>query len=331
MVLVNDTLPEPSTARRAWNPATLGTSCCILSAFCYTGANICLRQLASLEIDPAWVICLKEGVTVVVVGPWLVIQWARGRRWSFPTGALWALVAAGVVVQLAGNLPAQWAFGVVGLAVSMPAMFGVMLTASALIGLFLLGERLTPRSVAAVLLLVGSIALLCAGSATAGAEPAVAVPHPGRAFLGIGAACLAGAMYAALGATIRHTSRLAVPPTVTVFVVTAMGVLSLGAVSWIHLGPQQLLATGRYELAWMLAAGVFNLVAFLLITKGLQLTTLVHANVLNASQVAVGAVAGILLFAEPGGVWVMWGIGLTVMGTILIGHPPDEEQAMETV
>ena len=81
----------------------------------------------------------------------------------------------------------------------------------------------------------------------------------------------------------------------------------------------------------MLASGVFNLLGFLLITKGLQLTTLVHANVLNASQVALAAVAGILFFHEPNNAWLVTGIVLTIVGIFHIGRDKDEEEAMEAV
>jgi hypothetical protein len=45
-----------------------GTAYCIVSALCYTAANICLRKLAALEADEMWVTCVKEVVTVSVIG-----------------------------------------------------------------------------------------------------------------------------------------------------------------------------------------------------------------------------------------------------------------------
>ena len=88
---------------------------------------------------------------------------------------------------------------------------------------------------------------------------------------------------------------------------------------------------GPHVTNWMLAAGTFNLVAFLAITKGLQLTTVVHANVLNASQVAMGALAGMILFKESLNSWMVLGICVTIAGVLLIGRAPDEAQAMECV
>ena len=50
----------------------------------------------------------------------------------------------------------------------------------------------------------------------------------------------------------------------------------------------------------MLTAGVANLIAFLLVTKSLQMISVVRFNVLNNGlTTALSAVMGIALFAEP--------------------------------
>lgn len=305
----------------------VGTACCVLSAFCYTAANICLRKLAALDADEMWVTCIKEVVTVSVIGPWLLIRALRGLPVLPPPRLLFVLVLTGLAVQLAGNLSVQWAFGVVGLAVTLSAIFGVMLTASAVFAFLFLGERVVPRSMTAIALLVLSVALLELG---AGAANGTTVNSAGETLgsfwivLGVAAACLAGLMFATLSTVIRSTVSARVPISTIVFVITGMGVLSLGPLSAWRLGPGILLHTEPQQMAWMLAAGTFNLVAFLAITKGLQLTTVVHANVLNASQVAMGAVAGIVLFHESLNGWMVLGICLTIVGVLLIGRPADE-------
>jgi drug/metabolite transporter (DMT)-like permease len=333
----------------------VGIAYCVASAVFYTAANICLRQLTTLEVDPAWVICIKETVTVGVIGPWLAFQAFRGRPVMPPPRALAALVLTGLAIQLAGNLPMQWSFGVVGIAIALPAVFGVMLTASAVMGWVLLKEAVSSRSMAAIGFLVCSIVLLSAGVATEGAvdyrpgveaadvapspaggdapiEPAGDVPVVPRqlsllwVILGVGASCLAGALFALLTITIRFTATARVPVTSIVFVITGMGVLSLGSLSLGRLGPDHLMATRPEQLAWMVAAGVCNLIAFLAITKGLQMTTVVHANVLNASQVAMGAMAGVLLFHESLNVWSTLGIVLTIVGVVLFRQPEAEQE-----
>ncbi len=149
--------------------------------------------------------------------------------------------------------------------------------------------------------------------------------------LGVGAACLAGVLFAGQTVVIRTTASRAVPVCTIVLVITGMGVLSLGPLSLWRLGPDHLLGTPPGQLAMMLAAGTFNLLAFLAITKGLQYTTAVHANVLNAGQVAMGAVVGVALFGESWNAWVVAGVSLTIVGQFLVSQPPHDEQEVPSV
>jgi len=291
-----------------------------------------------------WVICNKELVSVVAVGPWLLYQTFRGTpvlpRHPEGTRLLALLVLVGLANQVGANLGLQWALGVVGLAVSTPVVFGVMLTASALLGLGFLGERVSRRSILAIGLLLAALVLLgaatyatCPGdtpqAAQASSGPDSRLAGPLLLALGIGAPCLAGAIYAVLTTTIRHAVTSAVPIGTIVFITTLMGVLSLGPLSAYRLGAPQLLATPPEQIAWMAAAGTLNLIAFLAITKGLQLTTVVHANVLNASQVAMAAVAGTVIFAEPRTPWLLVGVGLTILGVVLIDRPEQADRHVD--
>lgn len=300
-----------------------GTVCCILSALGYTAANICMRRLAALNCDPAWATCNKELVTVVVIGPWLVVRWLR-RRAALPRWPVLAvLILVGLATQLGGNLAVQWALGVVGLAVTIPVIFGVMLTASAAMGRVLLGERVSRRSTAAIGLLIVSLVFLGISAGTAGKSISTG-SGPMLIAAAVGASCLAGAIYALLTITIRRTVTGSTSLTAIVFIITATGVISLGPMAFYRLGAEQLLSTPAEHAAWMLAAGAFNLVAFLAITKGLELTTIVHANMLNASQVAMAALAGLVLFHEPINQWLILGAAITILGIILIDRPEEE-------
>jgi drug/metabolite transporter (DMT)-like permease len=301
----------------------LGIGCCLLAAVGYTAANICLRQLAEIRIDPAWVICIKETVAVTLVGPWLLFQIVRRERVPLPGRALAVLTLVGLTTQLAGNVVLQWAFGVVGLAVSMPVVFGAMLIGSAVIGVVVFHELLPIRSFMAVAVVIGSVALLSIGAAGQEDNLATADVPSGvlAVLLGIGGAAMAGITYAGLGAAVRYAGNAGVTVTTTVVVVTGVGMVSLGVLSLTRLGPAEMLATPPHALAWMVASGLCNVIAFVFITIGLQLTTLVHANVLNASQVALGAAAGILVFQEPRNSWLLCGIAMTIAGMMLLGHP----------
>jgi drug/metabolite transporter (DMT)-like permease len=310
-------------------PATAGIACCVVSTLGYSAANIIMGWLSKPEMhcDPAWATCNKEMVTVLVVGPWLVAQALRGLP-TLPKGRpLVLLVLAGLATQLGGNAPMQWAYGVAGVAVMVPALFAFMLTAVAILGKALLGEEVSLRTMAAIGVLFASLALLGVGAGQA--NPADAVPaHGGSPWViaaAVTVACLAGVIYALLSITIRHcvtgTTRLSA----VVVIITGIGALTLAPLSVARLGITQLAQTPPEHFGWMTAAGLCNLVAFLALTRGLQLISAVHVNLLNAAQVALSAAGGMLVLGEPRNAWLVCGIVLTIVGIFTIGRPASEE------
>ena len=219
----------------------LGTACCLLAAVGYSGANICLRQLAEIKADPAWVICLKETTAVVLLGPWLLWQLARGVRPAVQPRALMILISAALAVQLIGNLGIQWSLGVVGLVISLPMVFGALLVGSAVIGMTLFHESLSRRSLVAVVAVVGSIVLLSVG-ATGQHDASVDTSGLFLTLLAMAAAGAGGTAFAGLGAALRYAATARIPITVTVVVVTGTGTLSLGTLCLFRLGPAEMLA-----------------------------------------------------------------------------------------
>ncbi len=344
-----DAPPSPGTRPFGLSPAVAGTACCVVSALGYSGANVCLRKLAQLQADEMWVVCNKELVTVAVVGPWLLWRAARRLPVLPPPKTLAILLAVGLAVQMGANLGVQFAMGVVGLAIAVPSIFGVMLTASAVLGRVVLGERVSRRSMAAIGVLLASLPLLgvaadVARQAPSEASTAAAVTDDGddateattakpdahgplTVAAAVAAACLAGAIYSVLTITIRHTVSGSTNIGTVVFFVTVTGVISLGGLSIYRLGIPALVNTPPIQLAWMLAAGTLNLIAFLAISKGLELTTVVQVNVLNASQVAMAALAGLIWFAEPPSVWLILGVCVTIAGVVMIDRPVEVDPA----
>lgn len=304
------------------DPSVLGAIFCATAALLYAITNICLRQLA-VDANPLWAICVKETVSVAIVGPMLVYYGLRGVR-LFPRGrTLATIVLVGLATQLLGNVPVLWALSVVGLSIAIPVVVGVTLVAGALAGWLFLGEAVTVRSGIAMGLLILAVALLSLGAGqtnqSVAGESAQRI-GPLWVALGVGAACMAGCTFALLSLTIRSSVTGAVPPVVMVFLITAMGTLSLGPLSLAQLGPHGLLETQPADFQVMLLAGLLNLAAFASITKGLQLTTIVHANVLSAAQTALAAVTGMLIFDEPPNSAMVLGVLLTVVGIVLIDH-----------
>ncbi|MEE8450582.1 MAG: DMT family transporter [Thermoguttaceae bacterium] len=302
------------------SPTAAGTVYCAISALGYTGANICMRQLTELHCDTFWAVFNKELVTVVAAGAWIL--WYRP---AWPSmRVLGVLMAVGLAVQTIANPGMQWAFGVVGLAVTVPTIFGAMLTATAVLEFSVLGERLSRRSVFAIGLLLGSLALL--GVAAGAAGKSISLADSTLVAMGVGTACVAGAIYSVLTITIRHTVTGDTPKSAILLVTTSMAIVTLGPLCVYRFGVQELLNTPAEQVWWMLAAGILNLIAFIAIAKGLELTTAVHANMLNASQVAMAAIAGMTMFNEPLTPWLAVGVALTLVGIVLFDREGNGQQ-----
>lgn len=322
--------PSASTRPPRIRPIVLGTACCVFAAFGYSVVNICLRHLRN-GYDPAWILCMKESMAVVVLGPWFVWEAMRG-RFHFPTGRpLAALLVVGLLTHLIGNLPLIWAMGVVGLAVTIPVSLGVNLVACAVLGKVWLHEHVTLRSVIALAILIVSVVLLSAGagrandSMAATTESASAASGTAWVLLAVAGSCLAGIAFSLLNVTLRKSATAGISLVALAFLVPAMGSVSLFPICLIRQGYSELAATTPSDFWLMVLAGVLNLASFMAIIKGLHLTTIVHANVLSATQVAMAAVAGLLFFGEGAhgvSAALVVGIVLTIVGTILI-RPPD--------
>jgi drug/metabolite transporter (DMT)-like permease len=303
-----------------------GAACCLISALAYTAVSVCMRQLTILKCDPSWAIFNRELVTTAVVAPWLVLRAIRGQP-IFPSGRTLAmLLLVGLVVEIVGNVCCQWALGVVGLAVTIPAQFGLMITTGAVLGRVWLGERVSIRSVAAIALLLVALVLLGLGAEAVGQSIAAskgAVSSPLLLVLAVAAAGLAGAVFALLSTVIRHSVLRNTTPAAVAFLVPLTAIFSLGPISVAQVGMSKMLGTPGEQLVLMAAAGMFNLIGFLALIYGLKRTTLVRANVLNASQVAMAALAGMALFHEPPNPWVLLGVGLTILGIVWIDRPAE--------
>ena len=312
--------------RPARSSAALGLLLCALSALFYTAANICMRRLSALGTDFTWATFNKETVTVVLLGPWLLVEALRGRKILPPRRALVAIVLVGLTLQLVGNQAVQWALGIVGLSVTIPVIFAVVLVAGSLMGWAVLGERVPRRSWIAIGIVIVAIVTLTIGAEQVRDGPnAQQTAHDQSVWL-VALAVLGGAAggttYSMLTVTIRTTVTGATRCTSLMFLITLMGTLSLGPLSLFRLGPETLLATTAEQFALMMLAGVMNFAGFISITRGLQMTPIVSANVLSASQVAMAAVAGMFLFHEPFTSALMLGVSLTIVGIMLVDHAP---------
>ncbi len=312
-------LPSHTTASSLRVGAFLG----ILSAITYTGANIFLRHVA-VVCDPAWVSFTKAvpativGWTLVLIGMW------QGRRMMPPGDLLRTLIALAVFVQLAGNIAFQWSLGQIGLALAVPLSFGSIIVSGAILGRIWLSEHITIRSAFAIVILISAVVILSLGAAPEQrviTKDMVATP---AVLLGVIAACSAGLAYAVNTTYIRAMALGVMPVATTLMVISTVGVVVHGILTSFRIGWAGVTATTADQWLAMLGAGVFNAIAFFSLGYALQRITVLHVNLLNASQVAMAAMAGVILFGEQPSTAMFVGCALTAVGMILVqGHTKD--------
>ena len=292
----------------------------------YSLANACMNQLSLMRCVPTWAVCNKELITVVAVGPWLLRQ-AWRRRSGFPSGRpLAILVAVGLATELIGNIGIQWGYEIVGLSVMVPAYTGFILVATTVLGGALLGERVSGRNLAAVGLLIVALGLLGVASAQAAPTPVAKLPaSPLAIAAAIVMAGAAGIVFSLLGIAIRHCVTGTTSYSAVMVIITGTGVLTLAPLSFFSAGAAKLMDTSWQQYALMFAAGICNLIAFFALVRGLQLTTVLHVSIINAGQVAMAAVAGVLFFGEKHNLWLVLGVGLMIVGIFAFGSPVDQE------
>jgi drug/metabolite transporter (DMT)-like permease len=297
-------------------PHVFGTLCGLFSAVVYTIANAFLRSVK--DCDPVWVSAVKALPTALVMVPWLIVMLRRGQKLSPSIGMTAAIAAGGLVGQVLGNVSFQYALGEIGVAVTVPLTLGGMIVAAAVLGRIFLHEPVTPRTALSLGLLLGSICVLSLGADAARQSVAVVPPTGWQLIAGVAAGCLSGVAYATLNVVIRHTTLAGMPLPTTIFTVAVVGLVSLGGMSWLRIGLAGMLASEPRDLAMMLAAGVCNALAFMALTRSLQLTSVVYVNALNATQATLAALAGILIFGEAASPWLLTGVLLTIAGLLVM-------------
>ena len=302
---------------------TVGTALALVSAVLYTATNMCLKAAADSNLDPYWIACLKAvptlALTVALVG-W---DRSRGKRLGL-TGRDWlALTLTGLIAHIGGNVAFQWGLGIVGLAAAVPLTFSMILVGGALMGRIWLGEGITTRSIVAIAILCASIALLgMHAEAARGELPATAVQHtPFWTAVAIAVVCFSGVAYAVLGVVIRRMVTAGKGSAPTLLVISIAGVVALGLLSVGRLGVAGIVATSWRDFQIMIWGGIFNAVAFYLLTKAFHLIPVAYVNVVNASQTALAAIAGVVYFHEPSTNSLIAGITLMTAGLFLMDRP----------
>ncbi len=291
----------------------------LVAAVGYTAANIGLRSVS--DCDPVWVSAVKAVPTLIGVIP--VLWWQMCRRhpvWPSRT-VLRRLVWASLLGNFLGNVALQWSLGVIGIALAVPLVLGTIIVSGTVMGRWLLGEPVTRRTLIAVLLLTAAVCVLSLGAESAHRS---VVGHQSsqdawwETALGVAAAMLAGTAYSILGVVIRYGVQQRTSVSVTLFVVSLVGFVSLGAAALWRSGPELVVQFSRQDYSVILLAGFFNAIAFLALTRAFQMAHMVYINAVNGSQAALAAVAGVLIFREAPTPALWAGLAMTILGLGLL-------------
>lgn len=310
----------PLAAGSFWHSRTFGTVCGLIAAVGYSAANVGLRAVA--HCDPVWVSAVKAIPTVVLVAPWLVVRARRGLPVWPPWRMIVALSVAGLIGQIGGNVFFQWSLGIVGIALAVPLCLGGQIISSAIFGRIVLGEGITWRMAGAIVLLMTAVFVLSAGAGEAQRSVAATAAQNNWPLLvaGVAAVCSSGIAYSVLGVVIRRGVQREVSLSSILFIVCLVGLVALGAMSFARIGIAEMRATASADFGMMLLAGVCNAVAFLSLTKALQLTSLVYVNALGATQATMAALAGVMFFGEARSTALLTGVALTIVGLLLMSR-----------
>lgn len=291
----------------------------LASAVLYTLANIALRQCAGL--DPFLVSAVKAGPTVLVLGPFLGWMLARGEVVATGSRMVPRFIAAALVGQFVGAVAFQISLGMIGLAVAVPITLGMMIIGAAVLGRMILKEPVRLGTAMAMLVLIASVVVLSLPGAASHAgedDPsATAAPLPdsvSTVWMGSMYAAASGCAYAVFGTVMRQALTGGLSAPLTMFISGLVGTLLLWSITLLRLGLQPLTLVDGGDWAIMSAAGALNLVAFIALSAALKSLPVVAVNLLNASQVAMAAIAGIILFSEPVTTSLVLGVTLTMIG-----------------
>lgn len=304
--------PFVSISRKI-TPLAAGAFFGATSAVLYTAANVALRKCVG--VDPFLVAAVRAAPTVIVLAPILI--WMLVRRVPLLTSnrliARFVLVA--LIGQFVGNAAFQFALEVIGLAASVPITLGVLIICGATLGRLILGEPVSVTKVIAIIILVAAIVILSIpGQSTMPAESTSRL----SSIAGAGCAAASGAAYALFGVVMRQTLNGGVTATLTMFISGAVGTVSLWSAAFLRLG-METIATTQADQWWiMIAAGILNFTAFVALSYALKVLPIIAVNLINASQVAMAAIAGVFIFAEPVTQSLLAGVFLTFLGLLIL-------------
>jgi drug/metabolite transporter (DMT)-like permease len=302
-------------SKPALNWRLIAPLCGLLAAVGYTATNICLRSVTDLE--PAFVACVRTFPTLVLMAPLLLLRIFRGQSLVASNGHVLWLLVTGIFTQIFGNVLFQWSLGIIGLALSVPLLFGSMIIGSAAIGKLFLKEHVSRATLISILFLMVAVTVLTLGAQAEVGALNLSEQKVGLVTLAVLGNMISGFAYSTLGAVMRRGMKAGMSIEMTLILLSVIGFISLASWSVWQYGPSYISAVSFADYQKMLFAGVLNALAFYALANALQHLNVVYVHLINASQAAMAAIAGVMIFSEPLTWYLVVGILLTATGLLL--------------
>jgi drug/metabolite transporter, DME family len=295
-----------------------GTALGLAAAVAYTVSNLGLRHVAAGgDLDWALFVAANKALPSMLIA-WGLVAWraAHGLPGLPPVHLRLPLLLTGLVMQFGGDVMFQFALSRGGLALSVPLTFSTILISGAVLGRMILGEALTPRMLLAMGTMMMAVAVLSQG-AHAASQSLVVDADWRSTVLAVVTACLSGIGYGACGVMIRRCVTSNLSYSATIVLISSVGAFVVGPLAVARLGLPAIWSLSGGTWLSMLGAGLANAVAFFAVNAAFKRLSVVRVNLLNASQTAMAAIAGVVLFAEPNTWWLVAGTLLTIAGLAL--------------
>lgn len=317
-------------------PSWVGPLCGMVAAVLYTLTNIALRDC--VQVDAYLVSAVKAAPTVIFLGP--LIAWAAAGKQPVIASKrrIPQFLVASFMAQFFGNAAFQKALEKIGLAASVPITLGVLIVGGAIFGVILLGESVNRQKMFSMATLIIAVVVLSipntnaasaetavseSGSITATSVADAKTARTSDVLIGSLWAASSGLAYSFFGVTLRQTLQSGVKSTTAMFLSGLVGIVTLWPYIYWTLGVDAVHSTPLSLWGTMAVAGLCNFLAFIAITASLKLLPVVAVNLINASQVAMAAVAGVMLFGEPVTWTLLTGIFLTILGLVIMAKRPN--------
>lgn len=297
-----------------------------IAALFYTVSALCVRQLVAMDSPYALPLFIRESVAALVALPIVIVGLIRHtiptNQWRF-----WGLLfVVSCLMQILGNITYIWLFDMAGIAIALSCVWTGGLFSAQTFDLVCLKERFNVRTFIGLSIILAAICCIGVGlGLSAHTLSSLSKYGAGAIALVILGGLLVGIMNSSTMASVRVANKNNVPFWVPILLVPGSGTIVLGALSLMEHGSGILTALTYEQFGVAFLAGIANLIAFVALVKGLRTTSLAYMNLLNASQVALGALAGIFWFMEPCNSFIIAGIVLTIIAILTAKQKDDSE------